>query len=60
MRTTTPYAFDEWMLKVKKAVMSKVGLSHEDLPDQPYWDWFASGITPSVAASRAIRYAKEN
>jgi hypothetical protein len=55
--------YEQWKLAVDLAVdlavMAKVGLGIEDLPDVPPMDWYQSNVSPSSAANRAIRMAKE-
>lgn len=51
--------FEQWLNKVDAAVESRTGLSRDDLPDCPYRDWYDDGVSPSAAASRAIKAAKE-
>jgi hypothetical protein len=51
--------FDEWKRKVNAAVEKKAGLSADDLPDVNYSDWYEQGMSPSAAASKAIKSAKE-
>lgn len=51
--------FEQWLEKVNAIIESKVGLSYQDLPDCSYHDWYDEGVSPSVAAKRAIRLAKE-
>lgn len=53
------HAFESWLDKVNGHVQAKVGLSYDDLPDQPYRNWFDSGVSPRSAAARAIRGAAE-
>ena len=51
--------FEQWKRIVDSVISSKVGLSSDDLPDWSYYDAYTSGVSPSVAASRAIRNAKD-
>ena len=51
--------YDEWMAKVDAAVQDKAGLSVHDLSDFPSMDWYEDGVSPSSAASRAIRNDRE-
>jgi hypothetical protein len=52
-------SFDEWKLTVYAYVDGMVGLSCDDLPDCPYYDWFRAGMTPREAAVAAVRYAQD-
>lgn len=47
--------FESWMDKVGAALRKKIGLSYSDLPDQPWRDWFDSGMTPSKAADQCLK-----
>ena len=47
--------FDAWKRKVNSEVGSIVGLSADDLADQPYRDWHDDGVSPKAAAKRALR-----
>ena len=51
--------FYMWIAEVDKAVWNIVGLSYEDLPDQPWHDWFVEGVSPIKAVKRAIRRSEE-
>jgi len=51
--------FDMWKRRVDSAVERAASLSADDLPDCPYRDWYDDGISPAVAARRAIRAASE-
>lgn len=47
--------FRDWMVKVDECLRRKVGLTHLDLPDCPYADWFDDGMQARGAASMAIK-----
>lgn len=49
--------FDEWMQKVNDICWERYGLSADDLPDVPYYDWYDEGVTPGGAATRAYKNA---
>lgn len=51
--------FDQWLKEVDAILVRTVGLSHLDLPDCCYRDWYEAGVTPKGAASRAKRNAME-
>lgn len=51
--------FLQWKRLIDLEVEKKVGLSIDDLPDVPLYDWFEDNATPKVAAARAIKAAKE-
>jgi len=48
-----------WRVKVDKEVQRLVGVSIDDLPDQPDHDWFEEGWEPIKAAKKAIKSAKD-
>jgi hypothetical protein len=56
---TTSKNFENWMRAADEACAKKTGLSIHDLPDCPYHDWYEDGYTPAQAASKAIRYARD-
>jgi hypothetical protein len=47
--------FEGWMDKVGLILRKTVGLSYSDLADQPYRDWYDSGMTPSQAARQTLQ-----
>lgn len=52
--TTEERAFEAWYAKVDAAMTASAGLGPDDLPDQPYYDWFEGGYTPTQAAREAL------
>lgn len=50
--------FESWKKSVDLAVVKLCGLSADDLPDAPYYDWYEKGTMPAQAAKKAIRLAK--
>lgn len=52
-------SFEEWKKQVDQAINRICGLSSDDLPDQPYRDWYEEGVPTATAARRAVRYAQE-
>jgi hypothetical protein len=44
-------SFNTWMSKVDRKVSATAGLSVHDLSDQPFYEWWEEGMTPSEAAS---------
>ena len=46
--------FKMWMDKVDGALDSVCGLSHMDIADQRWHDWFDDGFTPEEAAREAL------
>lgn len=57
MKQTFP-SFDSWMSTVDAIVTARMDYSVHDLPDCLYADWYAAGVKPATAASRAIKAAK--
>ena len=47
--------FEQWIKEVDTAIKKAVGLSHLDLPDCPYQDWYTDGVRPTTAAKRAVK-----
>lgn len=47
--------FKAWMKKVDAEIERRVGLTHRDLADQCFRDWFEAGVTPTMAALRTLR-----
>lgn len=52
-----PYA--AWFKEVNAVVAARVGLSVYDLPDCPFMDWYAAGVSAKSAAARAIKNAAD-
>lgn len=46
--------FEEWMNQVDIYLDATVGLTHNDLADCCYRDWYDDGVSPKVAAKRAL------
>lgn len=51
--------YEQWKGAVNAAVIRRVGLSADDLPDWNYRDAYESGMTPLRAAAKVIKNAKE-
>lgn len=49
--------FDAWMKLVDWCLEGRCGMSHLDLPDCAYWDWWEDGYSPDAAAYKALREA---
>ena len=47
-------SFEDWMHKVDAALVSQVGLSSSDLPDQAYYDHYDSGAEPGEVAQEIL------
>lgn len=45
----TDLDFRDWMIKIDDQIDASLGISIQDLPDQPYRDWFDSGMEISEA-----------
>lgn len=52
--------FENWKAQVNRAVLARTGMECNDIGDAPYYDWFMQGVAPTVAASRAIRLARNS
>ncbi len=46
--------FREWLRQVDTELAKRCGLSHDDLADQPWRDWFNDGFTPAEAAEESL------
>lgn len=52
--------FDVWMTMVDNEIaMVAMGMTSADLPDVCYRDWYDDGISPKMAARKAIKSARE-
>ena len=58
--TAMSMSFEDWKRKVNQFIEQSMGLSADDLPDCPYYDWYSDGIAPSRAAVKAMKYAMES
>lgn len=47
-------AFEAWFAKVDALIAARSGMGADDLPDQPYYDWFESEWTPQMAAQETL------
>lgn len=47
--------FEEWIKEVDREITRQVGMDTSDLSDCPYQDWYADGMTPKRAATKAIK-----
>lgn len=47
-------SFEGWMRQVDAALVSQVGLSSSDLPDQAYYDHYESGTEPKEVAQEIL------
>lgn len=47
--------FEQWMQAVDNILEHEIEVSHDDLADQPYYVWFEEGVSPKVAAKRAMK-----
>jgi len=46
--------FKKWMDRVDLDLIGECGLTHADIADQPWWDWFDSGLSAKEAANQAL------
>lgn len=44
-------AFRSWMRAVDQVLLRKYDVTHLDLPDPTWRDWFDDGLTPSQAVA---------
>ena len=43
--------FEKWMELVDQELSKECGLTHYDLPDKTYHDWFDDGVSPLDVAT---------
>ena len=55
MKTNSRPSYDEWMRQVDRLLSSTIGLTHRDLDDCPYRDWYDDHVSAPIAAARAKR-----
>lgn len=48
------HQFDFWLSDVRRYVINKTGIDIDDLPDQPYRDWFDEGLEFDMAGELVI------
>ena len=51
--------FEQWKAYVDAIIENRMSLTSDDLPDWDYYSAYADGMTPSAAATYAIRNAKD-
>jgi hypothetical protein len=49
---------ESWMREVDAWTWDLIECSVHDLADQPFADWFATGMSPKEAARKAVRATK--
>ena len=59
MDADKPMTFEQWIHVVDAYLIGKVGVSHDDLPDCNYMDWYEEKVRPIHAANRALAYAQD-
>jgi hypothetical protein len=47
--------FEEWIVAVDRQLEILVGLSHLDLADQTWWDWYDEGMSVDAAALKCLK-----
>jgi hypothetical protein len=50
-------SIEQYIAKIDRIVIAKVGLSVHDLPDVPFYDWYEDMVPPAEAAREALEYA---
>jgi hypothetical protein len=48
------HSFESWMRAVDAILTHRIGLSHDDLPDQCWRNWFENDLTPAQAAQECL------
>ncbi len=46
--------FDQWMKEIDEILERDADINSQDLPDQPYRDWFNDELSAKEAAHRAL------
>jgi hypothetical protein len=46
--------FPQWLKEVDREIGKLCGLSHNDLADQPWHDWYDDEMSPAEAAESAL------
>ena len=46
--------FEQWMRKVDQCLIAVCGLTHYDLPDCCWRDWYDDGASPTEAAKDCL------
>ena len=49
-------AFKHWMMLVDRLLEKQLGVTHADLPDMPWYDWFEE---ESLRPFEVLHYVKE-
>ena len=49
--------FEQWKGRIEDLLVRFVGISADDLPDCPYYDWYEERLRPVRAANRALKNA---
>lgn len=57
--TATPHTvqgrtFETWLSDVDTELLAIAGLTHRDLADQTWWDWWADELSPAEAAELTL------
>ncbi len=47
-------SFEKWMQRVDVVMVRMCGLTHNDIADQSWYDWFEAGYKPVQAATEAL------
>lgn len=50
-------SYERWLQQIDTYLAMMVGVSHQDLPDQPYRDWYEDGIGAAEAAAALLEMA---
>jgi hypothetical protein len=51
--------FEQWMSEVDAELRRIIGLTHRDLPDVTYYDWYEARVSPKTAAKRVLKNARD-
>jgi len=46
--------YADWMAEIDRLMVAEAGVTHNDLPDQPWRDWYDEGLEPEEAVENAL------
>ena len=49
--------FEQWMDRVNDCIVNIAGIGRDDLPDQPFRDWYEAEMSPEAAARDTLEDA---
>lgn len=46
--------FEQWKARINRLTVRFVGVTVDDLPDCPYYEWYRERVRPTHAANQAL------